>query len=199
MYEHIVQCKYFTRLISLKLLRTTQWILPGLEDRKKKRVGKQGLFFYTYGVITFINTCVCRHLHKENCSHLLCRGLRLSSLNFSSTQQTKEKTTQQKKYWKPTHWDTSILACYQWSVTFNFFLGACSSSLWSQWAFHYQLQWELAQASVIFLLDWRGMQTLETQHIKPLVGGNNTSASFWLIKKWAPKVNPVQLLQGQQP
>lgn len=106
---------------------------------------------------------------------------------------------QQKKHWKTTHRDTNILAHYQWSVTFNFFLGACSSSHWSQWAFHYQLQWELAQASVIFLLDWQGMQILETQHVELLMGGNDTSAALWLIKKWALNVNPAQLLQGQQP
>lgn len=198
MYEHTVLCKYFTRLISFKLLRITQWILPGLGDWKIKNCGGKKGLFYTYEAITFINTCVYRPLH--NCSHFLCRR-RLSSLNFFwvSPVTYKQKTTQQKKYWKTTHWDTNVLACYQWSVTFNFFLGACSSSHWSQWAFHYQLQWELAQASVIFLLDWQGMQTLETQHVELLMGGNNTSAALWLIKKWALNVNSAQLLQGQQP
>jgi len=64
---------------------------------------------------------------------------------------------------------------------------------------HRQLQWELAQSSVIFLLDWQGMKMLETQHVELLMGGNNTSSALWLIKKWALNVNPAQSLQGQQP
>lgn len=161
----------------------------------------QGLFFYTQETAS-INIYVYRPLtHRK----LLTSPMQKADypvkifLSLSSNQQTKEKTTQQKKYWKTTHWDTNILACYQWSVTFNFFLGACSSSHWCQWAFHYQLQWELAKASVIFLLDWQGMQTLEMQHGELLMGGNGTSAALWLIKKWALNVNLAQLLQGQQP
>lgn len=58
---------------------------------------QEGWVFYTYGAITFINTCVYRPLHKENCSHLLCRRLRLSSLNLSlsSNQQTKDHAAEE--------------------------------------------------------------------------------------------------------
>lgn len=95
---------------------------------------------------------------------------------------------QQKKYWNTSHKVTKVLACSQWSVTFHFFLGAWPSSHRSQWAFQHQLQWELAQASVIFPLDWQGMKMLETQHVERLMGGNNTASALWLIKKWALNV-----------
>lgn len=81
MYEHIKPCKYFTRLISFKLLRTIQWTLLSLGDRKIKNVAA---FLYVCTDNFYIYMCMYT-CTQDSRSHLLCTKLSHSGLNFSES------------------------------------------------------------------------------------------------------------------